>query len=186
MHADPDQLLSQRDVADLRDRLCSLPAVSSERDHWPQVQARLQAQARSRRRIRRVSRWTAAASLAFLVLVGALSFVQRGPGTVSQLRVAATVPASAPASRLQDLHAQSRELEQLLAALPSRPAVARASTALPIDSLEAQVQWLDHRLSVGLDPGVSPQDEQELWRQRVEVMNSLVRLRYAEVQQVSM
>lgn len=186
MPARLDQLLSLRDVADMRERLCALPAVSSERDHWPIVQAKLHAHARSRQRIQIVSQWSAAVSVAVLMFVGALSFMQRDPGMAPQRTGAATVPASAPASPLQDLRAQSRDLEQLLDALPSRPAVARASTALPIDSLEAQVQWLDHRLSVGPDSGVSPQDEQELWRQRVEVMNSLVRLRYAEAQQVSM
>jgi len=45
-----------------------------------------------------------------------------------------------------DLRSRSQELEALLAALPERPAVERAATSVPIDTLESQVQWLDHQL----------------------------------------
>jgi hypothetical protein len=80
-----------------------------------------------------------------------------------------------------DLRARSQALEAVLAALPERPAVARADTSLPIDSLESQVQWLDHQLSVAGSQFPAPQAE-ALWRDRVEVMNSLVQLRYVEAQ----
>jgi hypothetical protein len=56
---------------------------------------------------------------------------------------------------------------------------------VPIESLEAQVQWLDHQLSLAGAEGRAPEAEQ-LWRDRVEVMNSLVQLRYVEAQQVSL
>jgi hypothetical protein len=52
---------------------------------------------------------------------------------------------------------------------------------VPIDNLESQVQWLDHQLSTATDAMPAPQAEQ-LWRDRVEVMNSLVQLRYVEAQ----
>jgi len=71
----------------------------------------------------------------------------------------------------------------VLAAMPERPAVERAETSVPIESLEAQVQWLDHQLSlVGVDTRAP--DAERLWRDRVEVMNSLVRLRYVEAQRL--
>jgi hypothetical protein len=79
------------------------------------------------------------------------------------------------------LRARSQALEAVLDALPERPAVARADTSLPIDSLESQVQWLDHQLSVAGAQLPTPQTE-ALWRDRVEVMNSLVQLRYVEAQ----
>jgi hypothetical protein len=52
---------------------------------------------------------------------------------------------------------------------------------LPIDSLESQVQWLDHQLSVAGSRLRGAQAE-ALWRDRVEVMNSLVQLRYVVAQ----
>ena len=86
---------------------------------------------------------------------------------------------------IEDLRRQSRDLEDLLASLPRRPAVERAGTYVPIDALEAQVQWLDHQLSVVAEGGAAPEAEQ-LWRDRVGAMNSLVRLRYVEAQQVAL
>jgi hypothetical protein len=52
---------------------------------------------------------------------------------------------------------------------------------LPIESLEARVQWLDHEISIADTRSRGPAAEQ-LWRDRVEVMNSLVQLRYVEAQ----
>jgi hypothetical protein len=52
---------------------------------------------------------------------------------------------------------------------------------VPIDALEAQVQWLDHQLSAPRD-GVDAPLARELWRDRVELMDSLVQLRYVEAQ----
>ena len=90
----------------------------------------------------------------------------------------ASLPA---ATAVAELRARSQALEAMLAALPERPAVARGGTAVPIDTLESQVQWLDHQLSTAADAMPAPQAEQ-LWRDRVEVMNSLVQLRYVEAQ----
>jgi hypothetical protein len=101
--------------------------------------------------------------------------------------IAATPRAPVPAaSELQQLRARSMALEAVLAAMPARPTVVRADSAWSIDTLEAQVQWLDHQLSVGEGTDATPEDEAQLWRERVEVMNSLVQLRYAEAQRVAM
>jgi hypothetical protein len=56
---------------------------------------------------------------------------------------------------------------------------------LPIDTLEAQVQWLDHQISVG-EGEIAPGPAEQLWRERVEAMNSLVRLRYVEAHRIDM
>ena len=77
-------------------------------------------------------------------------------------------------------------LEEVLAALPARPAVAHASTAVPIDTLQAQVQWVDHQLSVSSAAQASPDLRERLWRERVEIMNTLVQLRYVEAQRIAL
>ena len=84
------------------------------------------------------------------------------------------------------LRARSQALEELLAALPERPAVARAATAVPIESLEAagavaRSPVVDRGRRRGRAAGRS-----SLWRDRVEVMNSLVQLRYVEAQHVAL
>jgi hypothetical protein len=63
--------------------------------------------------------------------------------------------------------------------------VERAGTSLPIDTLETQVQWLDHQLSAGVGE-LEPRSAEQLWRRRVEAMNSLVQLRYVEAQRIDM
>ena len=167
-------------------RLAELPPADGGPGGWLAVQDKLRHRDESLQRMQRIARYSMAASVAVLACVVTLVFVQR-------LRQADTPVASslprieAPGSvnPVEALRARSAALEQVLAALPERPAVARAATALPIDTLEAQVQWLDHRLSGG-DELAAPLDEEQLWRERVEVMNSLVRLRYAEAQQFAM
>jgi len=212
MHARLDQLLSLRDgapvdagvamhvksctgcaqaVADLsamRRGLAALPALEGSVNGWQAVQEKLRVREQAHAQRRRSERWAAAASFAVLACLVALQVVRRADDAPE--RLAAAPPAYRSAvqltEQLQDLRARSQALEQLLAALPSRPVVERAGTSLPIESLEAQVQWLDHQLSVGQDAVASPADAEQLWRERVEVMNSLLRLRYAEAQRVAM
>ena len=177
-----DELLSQR--------LAQLPAADGGIGGWEAVQGKLRGRKQSLARIERVARWSTAASVAVIACVVALGIApRRSPSsppalTEPTLAVAASTPAAGQA-QLAQLRAQSQALEQVLDALPGRPAVARAGTAVPIDTLEAEVQWLDHQLSGGVTAGPTV-DEEQLWRERVEVMNSLVRLRYAEAQQVAM
>lgn len=197
MHARLDQLLSLRDgepverqvaahVADcaacaavlagastVRDRLRALPVAAADPgDGWGGVRARLAARERALRRRATVASLATAASVATLGLLAALRFNDSPP------QPAAPAPVSAA---VVDLRAESQALEAMLAALPERPAVAREATAVPIDALESQVQWLDHQLSIAAD-GLPARQAEQLWRDRVEVMNSLVQLRYVEAQ----
>lgn len=197
MHARLDQLLSLRDgepvdsevaahvagcadcaaarasASTMRDRLRSLPGVAAgEGGGWVAVQARLASRRRSLRRRNTVASLAAAASVATLAVLAALRFLDSPTQPPAPAQTSETVA---------ELRARSQALEALLAALPERPAVAREATAVPIDSLESQVLWLDHQLSTAADGLPEPQAER-LWRDRVEVMNSLVQLRYVEAQ----
>jgi hypothetical protein len=174
MPARIDELLSQGQA--------NLPAADGGPGGWRAVQQKLQRREASALRLQQAARWSMAASIVVLGSVVALNVTQR-PATLPVPAVAA-VATPRSVDDVEQLRAQSVALEQLLAALPERPTVMRAETAVPIDTLEAQVQWLDHQLSAGDD--ASPADRRQLWRERVEVMNSLVRLRYAEVQRVAM
>lgn len=84
------------------------------------------------------------------------------------------------ASHLDELVAQSQHLEQMLQTLPQRPRVERVSTAATIDTIEQRIQWLDFQLSAVPDADLSEAQSRRLWRERVELMDSLVKVRYAE------
>ena len=81
---------------------------------------------------------------------------------------------------LDELVAQSQQLEKLLRKLPDRPRVERVSTAAAIDTIEQRIQWLDFQLSTAPDEYLSEEQSRQLWRERVELMDSLVKVRYAE------
>jgi hypothetical protein len=157
------------------------PAPDTAVDGWAEVQSRLTAARAQESLAARVAPYAAAASVVALALFAAL----RWTGAPEPAG-----PRSAPlivldTESLDELRSRSQELEALLAALPERPAVARAGTSVPIESLEAQVQWLDHQLTLAGATGQAAETEQ-LWRDRVEAMNSLVQLRYVEAQQVNL
>jgi len=81
---------------------------------------------------------------------------------------------------LAQLVERSRELDRLLQTMPPRPEVQRVSLAGTVDRLEQRVQWLDMQLSSV--PEVSTDDalSRRMWRERVDLMDSLVAVRYAE------
>jgi len=176
MHARSDEFLS------LRERLQALPpAPESGVDGWPAIQARLAEAPRRGSRLTRAAPFAAAASVAALGLFATLRWVDvPAPGTE-----ALRPPVVLEAESVADLRERSQALEALLSAMPERPAVERAGTSVPIESLQSQVQWLDHQLSLAGADGRSTEAEQ-LWRDRVEVMNSLVQLRYVEAQLVAL
>jgi hypothetical protein len=175
MHADFDDLLT------LRARLRALPpAPDAAADAWPEIQARVARSGGRERRRARVAGFAAAASVATL---GLFATMRLGEPPVAPATVVAPIAVPSSADAVAELRSRSQMLEAVLAAMPARPAVERAAMSVPIESLEAQVQWLDHEISVADSQARAPEAER-LWRDRVEVMNSLVQLRYVEAQHV--
>jgi hypothetical protein len=171
----------------VRRRLNALPGVSTvPAAGWETLRARLDAV----RSPAAPPRWQGAAAIAasFAMLSLLAGMLLREAGPDASERVAAQEPAGALLTRhsIEELQGRSRVLEEVLAALPERPAVERAGTAIPIETLEAQVQWLDHQLSVSGVADAPPALTEELWRERVELMNTLVQLRYVEAQRVAL
>ncbi|MGH8130913.1 MAG: hypothetical protein ACRES3_08680 [Steroidobacteraceae bacterium] len=101
----------------------------------------------------------------------------------SAQRALATASVPAPAGTVliaADVQAENDRLEWLLATLPERSAM-RGSTAFTVAELEDRLAFLDDRLSrVSLEPN-APERSEQLWRERVELMHSLVQVRYADV-----
>jgi hypothetical protein len=199
MHARLDQLLSLRDgapvdaivrdhvqhcakcladvaaLASARANLQALPTLAPSTDLWPQIEARMQQSPKRRHR------FGAVAALA-LVVAGTIAFVgSRNADAPSEtVADAPSTSLSVSASEVADLIAQSRKLEEVLAHLPERPQVERVSTAATVDSLEQRIQWLDWQLAYQSDGGLDERQAERLWSERVDLMDSLVKVRYAQ------
>ena len=88
-----------------------------------------------------------AASLVLLGLLAGLLLRADGPVTAPAAGRSGGGPRTEHPAAIEQLRDRSRALEEVLAALPARPAVERAGTAVPIETLQAQVQWVDHQLT---------------------------------------
>jgi hypothetical protein len=189
-HVDVCALCAERlaSLQSIRQRLRALPdVVASGREGWSEVERRVAARAEAPRRRIRIGLAAAAASVASLGLLAGLRLQDRAPDASTAFAdLGAEVAADAPQVSIADLQRQSLQLEALLASLPERPAVEQAGTALPIETLEAQVQWVDHRLSEFEAAPTSASETERLWRDRIEIMNSLVQLRYVEAQRLAL
>ena len=111
--------------------------------------------------------------------------VTEHPGSMAAELTPLTAEQALALDRVAQLQSQSQALDEMLSVIGERPVVERAGTSVPIDTLEAQVQWIDHQISVG-DGAIEPGSAEQLWRKRVEAMNSLVQLRYVEAQRIDM
>jgi hypothetical protein len=203
MHATVHQLLSLRDgepvdadaarhvehctsctselarLGRVRQRMQSLAPIEPPALAWEQIAARLHA-AETPRRSRMP--WAFAAAAVVAVVSGLLFRQFSAPieeQSAAQLKREGRQDPVA-ASPLDQLVAQSQELDQMLQYLPGRPAVERVAMAATIDTIEERVQWLDQQLSYAHDTGLNDTQATELWRERVDLMDSLVKVRYAE------
>jgi hypothetical protein len=80
---------------------------------------------------------------------------------------------------------RSRQLEAALAAVRFDPQLVNAGTAATIETLQDHIAFVDYRLSMEAEDPLPPEQERRLWQQRVDLMDSLVNVRYAQLQRVS-
>jgi hypothetical protein len=161
----------------VQQRMQSLPAIEPPAAAWQQIAGRIRSSEVPRRS--RVP-WAIAAAIVVAVASGLVVREVRAPAVdpqSAQVR-SPVVPEASAAVSLDQLVAQSQELDQMLQYLPERPAVERVALAATIDTIEARVQWLDQRLSYDTD--LDDVRATQLWRERVDLMDSLVKVRYAE------
>lgn len=173
------------ELTELSARLRAMPPAAPDERGWDGVRQRRAWRQRTDAVRAQVSRGAAVASIAVIAAVVAWRVAEAPDKHESRARIVAPLTAEEAVAldRLVQLRSQSAALEDALAVIGNRPAVQRAGTALPIDTLEAQVQWIDHRISTS---GGDALEAERLWRERVDAMNTLVRLRYVEIQPVAM
>lgn len=165
-----DQL--QRRTDDLR----RLPQRWTAPQRWEEISAAHSRPAIAAAPVRgRPGWWLPAASAAALVMALVLTLQQRTP--IESETKPEIVPVAAETNAWMQ---ESQRLEQLLATFPSEPRITRASTAFTVADLEDRIQWVDYRLNLVAEAGLGEEQSQRLWRERAELMNSLVAVRYAE------
>lgn len=158
-------------VNDIRLALRALPGLAPPSGAWAGAQARHAARAGGRQAA--PARVAMAASLVAM-LAAALLWGGSGQGVAPADHAA---PLGAP---INELVAENARLEAVLAGLP-QPGTTRVGTAYAVAALEDRLALLDDRITaVSLQPS-APEATEELWRQRVSVMNSLVQVQYAHL-----
>jgi len=155
------------------DRLAALSAFDAPAGGWRAVVA-----ARETREVRLDRRWPVAiAAILLTVTAGLAVWLQSAQRALSEDAGTAAAAAGTVASGMR---AENERLEIILARLPERQAM-RGSTAFTVAELEDRLALLDDRLSrVALEPN-APERSEQLWRERVGVLHSLVQVRYADV-----
>lgn len=203
MHARIEHLLGLRDgepvAADVAEHvklcpICSgelqrLSAIRAEMQAMPQFEPpdtaweRIQVTIPERKRgwrLRKVGFAAAGAAVITLTVITLVSgHLDRRGGATSEL-ANVEEPVEQVMPHLNELVAQSQQLEQLLQKLPERPRIERVSTAATIETIEQRIQWLDFQMSNAPEADLSEAQSRQLWRERVELMDSLVKVRYAE------
>ena len=198
----------------LRQRLQALPDTPPPRAVWQRIERQARAEGLiGMQSLPTPARWLAVAAVAAVVVVAVLGLslnlgdgeagevvpviANQEPGSEESERFP-TVPAYNPpanesldstieATRYLSINAlmvQSQLLEADLRRLPHRPEVARAGTLATVADLESRVGAIDHRLN---DPQakLDTEQQQQLWRERVRLMDSLLSLRYAQSRRFS-
>lgn len=172
----------------LQRELDELPDAMPPRIVWQRIRDQAQAEGLIRQPAHaRRSTWlggiglAAAAALVFVLAPGLL----QTPVTDFPTEPSSAEPSNASAlTGLNALMVESRQLESDLRALPDEPSVMRVSTAVTLSDLEDRIAAIDYQLN---NPNVlmTPEDQELFWRERVRLMKSLVRLRYAQAQRTA-
>jgi len=151
-------------------RLSALPGFAPPAAGWQAVLA-----ARKRREGSLSSRWPLALAAALLAVAVGLGW--RLQTAQRDLALVSGTTAALPVS--DAVRAENERLEWLLATLPE-PRAMRGSTAFTVAEIEDRLAFVDDRLSrVMLEPN-APERAEQLWRERVGLMNSLVQVRYTD------
>jgi hypothetical protein len=204
MHARIEHLLSLRDgepvAADVSEHVRLCPICSGELQRLSTIRAEMQALPqfeppemawdRIRHTIperhhgllfRKVGLAAAAAAVVTLTVITLVAgHFDRRSGATTKLATVVEAPVPQVIPHVDELVAQSQQLEQMLQKLPERPRIERVSTAATIDTIEQRIQWLDFQLSNAPEADLNEEQSRQLWRERVELMDSLVKVRYAE------
>ncbi len=187
--ADPELREELAGLSAAQRALQALPELEPPQGMYERIRGDIAAQ--QTRSVGSAWQWPLRGAIAASVAVAAVWLAGRMPETTVESVVA---PATIVAGETQELQVtpllgtptyaslveESARLERALDEIQFRPRVVRASTAATIDGLEERIGLIDEQIMFARALGLSAADRQVLYRQRVELMNALVQIRYAE------
>jgi hypothetical protein len=150
---------------ELKRKLQQLPQYAPPPHVWRAIRAEME------RAVPRRSHRYAALSAAATVLIAVSLAVLEVPRHETAVR---------SEEALGRLVTRSQQLEDLLQHLPPRPSVERAATSATIDDLQSKIQLLDVQLSAAAAREGDHEQVRRLWGTRVQLLHSLIDVRYAE------
>jgi hypothetical protein len=190
---DPEIRHEVQRLDQVRRELQALPVLQPPAGVWDQVLTRLTTESAATERPSSRRHWQARLALAASVALVAVLVISRapdrfgGPAEAPVTTVVGTDAAHRPGGRplvnpsYVSLAAESRRLERALTRLDNRPRVINAGTASTIAELEDRIALVDYQLGT-LGTRLTGRERTALWQQRVDLMNSLVMVRYAQAQ----
>lgn len=169
----------------LQHKFTALADAPPPREVWQRIAAQAEAEGLFKKPIsmQKVG-WLSGAGLAAAMVLAILRLpqpeIEDGPFP--------TEPAymeSGDSGSLDALRVRSQWLESNLRALPEKPRIMRAGTAMTISDLEDRIATIDHVLN---DPAGSLTEDQTrtYWRERVRLMDSLVQVRYVQARRTAL
>jgi anti-sigma-K factor RskA len=154
-----------RDELDrLHQRVAALKALSAlkpPRDRWSAVRERFESERRGRRRV--LAAWTSLAAAASIAMAVGLS----------QLVSAVTAQ---PEDRLVSLMEESQNLQDMLQTFEPDSRVMNGRVATAVAVLEDRISDVDARIADVRMVRVPREQMLDLWRQRIELMDTLVKV----------
>ena len=143
-----------------------------------------------RHRLWRHAQWplrgAVAAAVAAVAVLGVRFLYEPGasaPGAIVAESPVTAVGASGPdrvAATYTSLTSESARLERLLNDISYRPRLVNAGTATTISGLEDRIGQVDEVLMYASMNGLQQEQTVALWQERVDLMNALLQVRYAE------
>lgn len=186
--AEPSLQAEVERLREMQSSLRALPAFEPPSGVWERVAAESA--------IRPASswHWPLRGVIAATVAAVAILFVMRSPGVPETPLPSTTVvevPTQKPSGGLTrslatpayaSLVAESARLERQLNEIGYRPRLINAGTAATITSLEDQIAFIDAQLMYSSTYGLQPRQAEVLQSTRVDLMNALLKVRYAHAQ----
>jgi hypothetical protein len=162
-------------------KLGELPELAPPLGVWERVLESVGARAAARRMRRRVA---IAASVIVAAAAVPVTYVLTRPApppTVTLIRFAPDRVRWDQTS-YAPLIVESARLEKVLAEMPAPPPLVVGATAVTIVGLEDRIAYVDAQLSYAAARDLAPPYRKALWGERVELMNALVQVRFAQTQ----
>jgi hypothetical protein len=178
----------------MQSALQALPTLDPPAGAWKAIAAaERETRVRSTMVMRRVAGVGVAAAVAMVAILY-LGSVARVPDDVVSTTTGNDAGGEAPIARelvlggrvvpasYSALVQESARLDRVLGQLQYQRPVMTGATASTIAGLEDQIAFIDEQLTYGSARGLPQPERTALWGQRVELMNALVHVRYAQAE----